>query len=289
MLSTGTSILVVEYQPQIIDITRLAAMSFRIDEQPVIIHRASNTREAATLLRTKLRTRQGISQITVALIALDLDTPGAGLELCRVIREELHIREMQIYLRLDNLQSVPERSLFDRYTIGGYYTSAEIAEDKLYSLLKTGVYYSRTLMRVRVFMQLAQALVIKRTKDGIRKVFSDPIPALEEDNTGMPHGRTDPRVAFLFDGEVVAKHRSLRDEDILVRWRSLQQKPGTVLSETGDKYTQEGEYFMVHVEARADCAGFSYLCPLTGDPPDSFVADFYPFARLAATLWKYAE
>src|SRR5262249_739608 len=154
--------------------------------------------EAASLLQTKLATRQGISLIPVALIALDLKSPGEGLELCRFIREDLHNREMQLYLRLDNLKALPERNPFARYYIWGYYTSAEIAEDRLYTLVKVGVYYSRSMARMRVFMQLSEALVIARTKSGIKSVFEALIPALEADNTGRAHHMADPRVAFLF-------------------------------------------------------------------------------------------
>ena len=64
---------------------------------------------------------------------------AAGLDLCQSLREEHKNRVTQLFVRTGQPGMAPERTVLDRYDINGYFTKVEATEDKLYSLVKSGV------------------------------------------------------------------------------------------------------------------------------------------------------
>src|SRR5262249_60859022 len=55
------------------------------------------------------------------------------------LREEHKNRVTQLFVRTGQPGMAPERTVLDRYDINGYFTKVEATEDKLYSLVKSGV------------------------------------------------------------------------------------------------------------------------------------------------------
>ncbi len=288
MLSKGANILVVDDDPAIVHITTLAMKSFKIDGQPFHIQSASSRAEAEHLMWGSLKTQQGLSAIPVALIGLRLNAEEGGLDLCRYIRKGLDNRETRLYVRYDRPFGAADREIFDQYEISGYYTTADITEDRLYSLVRTGVRHFRTMALSRMLMGLLDALIAAKSHDNMAKVLNNTIAALGTDATGAAHDFADTRIGFLFDGQIVAHHPLLSEAEVLARSAALRQLPGVLLNSTGDKYVSDDDYFIVHVSADAGHAEFDYLCPITGDIPDTFARDFHKFARAAAALWKNA-
>src|SRR5205823_9173549 len=82
---------------------------------------------------------EGGSSIAVVFIDVVMETDTAGLELCEYIRETLGRPAVQLFIRTGQPGIAPERAVIDRYDINGYFTKVEATEDKLYSLVKSGI------------------------------------------------------------------------------------------------------------------------------------------------------
>lgn len=288
MLSRGANILVVDDDPAIVHITTLAMKSFKIDGQPIRIHSATSRAEAEHLMWGSLNTQHGLSAIPVALIGLKLDSENGGLDLCRYIRKGLNNCETRLFIRYDRPYSAADREIFDQHEISGFYTTADITEDRLYSLVRTGVRHFRSMALAGTLMGLLDALIAAKTHDSMAKVLNNLIVELGTDATGASHDFADPRIGFLFNGQVVARHPLLTEGEAQARCSELRQLPGTALNSAGDKYVVDDDSFIVHIKADNGHAEFDYLCPSTGDLPDTFARDFHKFARAAAALWKNA-
>jgi CheY-like chemotaxis protein len=288
MLSRGANILVVDDDPAIAHITTLAMKSFKIDGQPIRIQTATSRAEAEHLMWNSFKTQQGLSAIPVALIGLKLNAEDGGLDLCRYIRKGLDNHETRLYVRYDRPYNASDREIFDQHEISGYYTTADITEDRLYSLIRTGVRHFRTMAVSRTLLGLLDALIAAHSQDKMARVLNNMIAEMGTDATGAAHDYADTRIGFLFDGQVVARHPLLLEAEALTRSTELRQLPGISLNSNGDKYVTDDDYFAVHISADSTHAEFDYICPATGDIPDTFARDFYKFARAAAALWKNA-
>ncbi len=86
-------------------------------------------------------TLQGSSEpiVAVALVDVVMESDHAGLELCKYIREEADGHSVQLFIRTGQPGLAPERKVIDDYDISGYFTKVELSEQKLYTLVKSGV------------------------------------------------------------------------------------------------------------------------------------------------------
>lgn len=134
------NILIVDDEPDVLAVTRLALRDVKVYGLPVKIHTASSKAEAIKLLNGAL-SWQGSSEpiVAVALVDVVMESDYAGLELCKYIREEAGGHSVQLYIRTGQPGVAPERSVIDNYEISGYFTKLELSEQKLYTLVKSGV------------------------------------------------------------------------------------------------------------------------------------------------------
>ena len=134
------NILVVDDEPDVLAVTKLALRDVKVYGLPVRIHTAASKAEAIELLKGPLAL-QGSTEpiVAVALIDVVMENDQAGLELCNYIREEVNGYSTQLYIRTGQPGVAPERTVIDSYDISGYFTKVELTEQKLYTLVKSGV------------------------------------------------------------------------------------------------------------------------------------------------------
>jgi CheY-like chemotaxis protein len=134
------NILVVDDEPDVLAVTKLALRDVTVYGLPVKIHTASSKAEAIELLKGPL-TLQGSTEpiVAVALVDVVMETDQAGLELCEYIRNEAGGHSVQLFIRTGQPGIAPERRVIDDYDISGYFTKVELSEQKLYTLVKSGV------------------------------------------------------------------------------------------------------------------------------------------------------
>ena len=140
MFFTEWNILVVDDEPDVLAVTKLALRDVTVYGLPVKIHTAGSKAEAIELLKGPL-TLQGSSEpiVAVALVDVVMESDQAGLELCEYIRNEAGGHSVQLFIRTGQPGIAPERRVIDDYDISGYFTKVELSEQKLYTLVKSGV------------------------------------------------------------------------------------------------------------------------------------------------------
>lgn len=132
-------VLVVDDEPDILKLSELVLRNIEVEGTPVRVFTAASKAEAIYVLDKHLSEEFGPGLLTVALIDVVMETDTAGLELCDYIRNTLHNNMAQIFIRTGQPGIAPERDVIDRYDISGYFTKVEATEDKLYSMVKSGV------------------------------------------------------------------------------------------------------------------------------------------------------
>lgn len=139
MYYTEWNVLVVDDEPDVLDLTKLVMRDFEVEGVPVRVHTASSKAEALSKIRSDFTDESGQTTLAVAFIDVVMETDSAGLELCQAIRSDLNNSVTQIFVRTGQPGIAPERDVIDKYDINGYFTKAEATEDKLYTLVKSGV------------------------------------------------------------------------------------------------------------------------------------------------------
>lgn len=129
-------------EPDVLDLSKLAMRGFTVDNLPINILTAASKAEALEVIE---REATWMSHIAVAFIDVIMENDYAGLELCQQIREEMKNRVTQLYIRTGQPGIAPERTVVEQYDISGYFTKMGMTEDKLYSLVKSGVRQFLTL------------------------------------------------------------------------------------------------------------------------------------------------
>src|SRR5919199_6814496 len=140
MLQNEFNVLIVDDDPDVLAVSKLAMRGFNVFDVPVRLHTASSKAEAIDLIQRELSTPAYPSgNLAVAIIDVVMETDTAGLELCDYIRNTLNNRTTQLYIRTGQPGVAPEREVIDRYDINGYFTKVEATEDKLYTIINSGV------------------------------------------------------------------------------------------------------------------------------------------------------
>ena len=121
MFQTEWPVLLVDDDPDVLAVSKLAMKSFEIDGVPIKLFTATSKDEAVKLLSGPLG--------STALPYVSIGSDHAGLELCRYIRETQMNRMTTIYVRTGQPGLAPERDVIDRYDINGYFFKAETSED----------------------------------------------------------------------------------------------------------------------------------------------------------------
>src|SRR5690349_16385645 len=134
------NVLVVDDEPDVLGVTKLALGDVEVYGLPVKLHMASSKAEAISLLNGSL-VMPGLTEraAAVALIDVVMENDLAGLELCQYIREQLRDNAVQLFVRTGQPGIASERSVIDRYDISGYFTKVEATSEKLYTFVKSGI------------------------------------------------------------------------------------------------------------------------------------------------------
>jgi CheY-like chemotaxis protein len=125
-------VLVVDDEPDVFAITRMSLRGMRYADRDVELVFASSGRETVEFMQRHPDT-------AVMLLDVVMETMMAGLDTCRVIREEQGNRFVRILLRTGQPGVMPERQAVDAYDIDGYLPKAEITATRLYTAVRTAL------------------------------------------------------------------------------------------------------------------------------------------------------
>src|SRR5258707_1536964 len=128
-------ILLVDDDPDVLAVSKLAMKNFEVYGLPIRVHTATSKAEAIEVLKQLTRLKNAV--VAVAFIDVVMETDTAGLELCEYIRDTCNDKMMQLYIRTGQPGVAPELSVIDKYDINGYFTKVEMTDAKLYTLVKS--------------------------------------------------------------------------------------------------------------------------------------------------------
>ena len=235
MINTTWPILIVDDEPDVLKMSEVVMNDFTVFGLPVELHTAASKAEAIELMTTKLVPPMPMlpaPRAVVAFIDVVMETDTAGLELCDYIRNTLGNHTIQLFIRTGQPGVAPEREVIDTYDINGYFTKAEATEDKLYSLVKSGVrqalsFLAATLTSIESSMLNEHA----GSRESLRR-FLHTAPVFQRDGH------------FLFiDGEAITG--TLPSVDAKTLMAQLDQMDGQPLSPNGDKFVADDDRNMM--------------------------------------------
>jgi diguanylate cyclase (GGDEF)-like protein len=149
---SGTSeapwtVLIVDDDPEVHAVSRLALGHTRIEGRALELLHASSAAEARALLA---------SHGDIALVLLDvvMETERAGLELARHVRERLGNDTVRIVLRTGQPGRAPVHDLVARYGIDGYLDKGDLTFERLQLVVATAL---RTYAQLRHLQRMAHA------------------------------------------------------------------------------------------------------------------------------------
>ncbi|MBV7333251.1 response regulator receiver protein [Chloroflexi bacterium TSY] len=190
-----------------------------------------------------------IWRVAVGFIDVVMESDSAGLELCQYIREEMDNKLTQLFIRTGQPGLAPERSVIDRYDINGYFTKQEATEDKLYSLVKSGV---------RQFLWARSAVVMNSMLDSFiqassRDEFVAAMNGIATDSKTV-QAREHVRMQWSVGNVVITTPDWDKATAKSVHAR-LSQQPGIPFGGEGDKFVCDDEhYHLVQVRSKANTA-----------------------------------
>ncbi|WP_196138059.1 DUF3369 domain-containing protein [Aliikangiella sp. G2MR2-5] len=124
-------LLVVDDEPEVHQVTRLALKNFTFQDLPLEIDSAFSAKHA----------KQVLEENDYAIILLDvvMETDHAGLELVKWIREVHRDQHVRIILRTGQPGQAPEREVIRDYDINDYKEKTELTSNRLFTLMYSGL------------------------------------------------------------------------------------------------------------------------------------------------------
>jgi len=282
-------VLLVDDEPDVLSVSKLAMKNFTVYGLPIKIFTAASKAEALELLKTTFaRQRPGTPVLAVALIDVVMETDQAGLELCQYIREEMQNRVTQLYVRTGQPGVAPERAVIDRYDINGYFTKVEATEDKLYSLVKSGVRQFYSLNFSEAVSQVTEAFIAaSASRTRMTAIVNQIIGGIRVHPDGTPLESLELRVCIWVDGQLISRFGEAAAA--LARRDSLDKMTGVPVGAEGDKYVVERNDLLYKIAAGPATSEMHYLALGQMPPPDFIIRKYHGLLRSYAALWKRAQ
>ena len=279
MFEKEIPVLLVDDDPDVLSVSKLAMRSFEVYGLPITVYTAASKAEAIDLLSSRFALQAQVgAKLNVAFVDVVMETDTAGLELCDYIRNTMGNKFTQIYVRTGQPGMAPERSVIDKYDINGYFTKAEATEDKLYTLVKSGVRQAYfTGLSLALSNVLAGVIAASDDHDSMREALTRSWGMWDVDfRIGYSIGDT-----TIVRGFDEAEFAVIRDE--------LDAREGQPIGRTGaDKVVVDGNRLLIKI-AGSDATAQVYDVAIGhAPPPETLIPVMHTFVRSFAALWKKA-
>jgi CheY-like chemotaxis protein len=287
MFQQRWDVLLVDDDPDVLRVSKLAMKNFKVYGIPLKIHECRSKLEAVQLLEAQAEL---LPSLAVAFIDVVMETDEAGLELCRYIREAQQNYLTQIYIRTGQPGVAPERAVIERYDINGYFTKIETTEDKLYSLTYSGVrqyYWSAFALGTFIFLKLmatatgSRATLAATAQSMVESAFA--VPA-----NGQAAGTRKSNLCYWLDDQIIASLGWSESEAQQAR-EQLNRLEGVKLHPKGDKYVMDDRHrLLVKIAPQKGVAEAYFVATPTFRLP-AFVVDMvYDELASFARLWAHS-
>ncbi|MFM2161425.1 MAG: hypothetical protein RLZZ383_937 [Pseudomonadota bacterium] len=126
--ATPWVVLLVDDEPNIHMVSRLAFGRLQVEGRPLTLLRADTAAQGRALLSSR-------DDIAVAILDVVMETDDAGLRLAAWIRDQPRLRAMRIILRTGQPGHAPEEEVLRRYDINDYWPKTELTAHRSRTLL----------------------------------------------------------------------------------------------------------------------------------------------------------
>ena len=272
-------ILVVDDEPDVLTVTKLALRDMRVYGLPLRIHTVAGKAEAVALLHGMKLPGSPETMVAVALVDVVMETDHAGLELCEFIRKDLGNQYMQVYIRTGQPGIAPERKVIDEYDISGYFTKVEATEQKLYTMVKTGIRQWLTYGYALGLLELTnQEVSASASPQGLLAYLKSGVDIFADVGNELYTG-------FIIDGHVVA--------DFPDKVKALASELGGVApifsTKEGHGLVVDGKRHMVRVKATASTTDYTFVADLASELPPALYQITFQNGLVLSTLYKRAS
>jgi CheY-like chemotaxis protein len=279
MFEKEIPVLVVDDDPDVLTVSKLAMRSFEVFGLPITVYTAASKAEAIDLLSSRFALQAQVgAKLNVAFIDVVMETDQAGLELCDYIRNTLKNKFTQLYVRTGQPGIAPERSVIDQYDINGYFTKAEATEDKLYTLVKSGVRQAYfTGLSLALSNVLAGLISVSHSREAMTEALQRSWGMWDVDfKIGYSIGDT-----TITRGIDAAEFAEIRDR--------LNSRGGTPIGMSGnDHYVVDGNQLLIKVAAGPATDEVYDIAIGHAPAPEVLIPVMHTFVRSFAALWKKA-
>ncbi len=289
MFYTDWEILVVDDEPDVLSISKLAMSNFDVYGLPLKISTAQSKAEALELLNPY----GTFSPVSVAFIDVVMEHDSAGLELCQAIREQMHNHLIQLFIRTGQPGIAPERTVIDNYDINGYFTKAEATEDKLYSLVKSGVrQHMVTSWAQGAYMMLNNLIANNSSREQLAQAYRHSqvswdkglmkhAPELGK-KAGLGHG-------LMIDDQIINTGLWTDETAVAQQIARLSKIDGIPLNSDGDQYIRDDEHHqLVKIAAQDSGSEVNYYFSTAFKPPMPIIMLVHNYFKSLGTLWQQA-
>ena len=286
IMSNEWDILLVDDEPDVLSVSKLAMRDFEVYGRPLKLHTAASKAEALEILSKETK---WLSTLAVAFIDVVMETDTAGLELCQYIREDLNNSITQLFIRTGQPGIAPERTVIDRYDINGYFTKAEATEDKLYSLVKSGVRQFLSIRKMQGALRMLDDLITAGdSRQKLAESFERMIQGFSPQKTVSGN---DIGAYLAVEGQAVVTSELAWDEKTAMELKDkLDKLEGTALGPDGDKYVRDKRNnLLIKVTSKPSQPEMFSLLRTPFPVPDNVIDNQYFFLKSFAKLWARAE
>lgn len=279
MLFKEWNVLLVDDEPDVLTVTKLALRDMKVYDLPLKIHTAASKAEAIELLNTKLAV-SGLPGATVAVALIDvvMETDHAGLDLCKQIRGEMKNWASQLYIRTGQPGIAPERKVIDEYDISGYISKVDATEQKLYTLIKSGVRQWYSIFYSKLLSDIAHAATI--ASESKEQMLS----ALRLSGAGFENPEL--VTGIIFDQSDVLSY-SPPDKIFAIR-NELNGMAPVMTTPEGHQLYAAGPKVMIHIIETPGTADYVYVLQGKMAMPESLLDLTFRHSLAISTLWKRA-
>lgn len=271
-------ILVVDDEPDVLSVTKLALRDVRVYGLPLRIHTAASKAEAIRLLEGMKIPGAPKTMVAVALVDVVMETDHAGLELCEYIRDDLKNQYMQVYICTGQPGVAPERKVIDDYDISGYFTKVEATEQKLYTLVKSGVRQWLTYGYALGLLELTNAEILaSASRKALLDYIRSGVGRFAEIGGSLFTG-------FIIEGQVIA------DEPDKVKALAEEMKSISPIFSTreGHGLVVDGNRHMVRIKPSGKTVDYLFVASLASTLPPALYQVTFQNGLIISTLYKRA-
>lgn len=145
-------VLIVDDEPEVHAVTRLALSDFMLDDRRLEFVSAYSGKEAKDYFKQH-------NDIAIVLLDVVMETDSAGLDVAEFIRNDLHNHFTRIILRTGQPGQAPERDVIVNYDINDYKSKTELTAQKLFTVIIAALRSYRDIM------------VIEESRAGLEKII----------------------------------------------------------------------------------------------------------------------